>query len=85
MVEHEPVDAVILDLLTPEMDGFEFLERLRQSSAGRGMPVIVWTNQDLSAAEMAQLAWSAQSVALKSRGGIDAVVKELQFHLSTRE
>ena len=85
VVEREPVDAVILDLLTPEMDGFEFLERLRQSSAGRGMPVIVWTNQDLSAAEMPQLASWAQSVALKSRGGIDAVVKELQFHLSTRE
>jgi protein-histidine pros-kinase len=35
--------AVILDLLMPGMDGFEFLRRLRQTGSGRDTPVIIWT------------------------------------------
>jgi hypothetical protein len=37
-------DVVLLDLTMPEMDGFEFLGRLRLDSAFRELPVIVLTS-----------------------------------------
>jgi PAS domain S-box-containing protein len=75
------LDAVILDLLMPEMDGFEFLERLRQSANNKNVPVIVWTNKDITMEEMDRLKRSAQSIALKGRDNIDAVIRDLQRHL----
>lgn len=82
--ERDQVNAVVLDLLMPEMDGFEFLDRLRASSGGRNLPVIVWSNQDLSLEETERLRRAAQGIAPKSTGGIDAVVRELQAQLSNR-
>ena len=65
----------------PEMDGFEFLERLRQSANNKNVPVIVWTNKDLTMEETDRLKRSAQSIALKGRDNIDAVIRDLQRHL----
>ena len=72
--------AVVLDLLMPQMDGFEFLHHLRQIDKCRDTLVIVWTSKDLSDAEMERLKHAAQAVALKDRQGIDAVLKELRRH-----
>ena len=73
-------DAIVLDLLMPEVDGFEFLDRVREIAGCRDTPVIVWTNKDLTAENRERLEQSAQSIALKSHDGIDVVLKELQRH-----
>ena len=39
-------DVIILDLMMPEMDGFEFVERLRASDEWRDIPVVVVTAMD---------------------------------------
>jgi CheY-like chemotaxis protein len=72
--------AVILDLGMPGMDGFEFLERFRAMSAGRGTPVIIWTVRDLTADDHARLAASAQAVVLK--GGTGRLIEELRTHVA---
>jgi CheY-like chemotaxis protein len=72
--------AVVLDLLMPEMDGFEFIDRFRRMDNCRHTPVIIWTNKDLTATDLGRLKDAAQSVALKSRDGIDTVLKELARH-----
>ena len=41
MVEAEPPDLVLLDIMMPEMDGFAVLARLKGSRATRDIPVIV--------------------------------------------
>jgi PAS domain S-box-containing protein len=46
---------ILLDLLLPDMDGFEFLAELRKSPEFRSIPVILLTAQDLSAAEREKL------------------------------
>lgn len=46
---------VILDLMMPEMNGFEFLEEFRKNDAWRDIPVIVLTAMDLDEHELAQL------------------------------
>jgi PAS domain S-box-containing protein len=61
----ERLAAVILDLMMPEMNGFEFLKRFRKSRSGRRTPVIVWTGKDLSESERAELRSSVNSIAKK--------------------
>jgi CheY-like chemotaxis protein len=38
-------DAILLDIVMPAMDGFEFLEKLRAGKSAKGVPVIVLSNQ----------------------------------------
>jgi CheY-like chemotaxis protein len=38
--------AIILDLIMPEMDGFEFLQRLREDRHLKSIPVIVMSGKD---------------------------------------
>jgi CheY-like chemotaxis protein len=79
--EEERPAAVVLDLLLPGMDGFEFLNRFRRSKSGHGIPVIVWTVKDLTEEERARLKASAQAVVLKSQGGTAALLEELRAYL----
>jgi signal transduction histidine kinase/CheY-like chemotaxis protein len=41
-------DLVVLDLMMPEMDGFEFVAELRKTEAGRRIPVVVVTARDIT-------------------------------------
>lgn len=42
-LEREPVDLILLDLMMPEMDGWEVVRRLRANEATASIPVIVVT------------------------------------------
>ena len=46
---------VLLDLMMPEMDGFEVLERMRREEAWRDIPVIVVTAKDLTREDIDRL------------------------------
>ncbi len=46
---------ILLDLLMPEMDGFEFVARLRSNEKWRSIPVVVLTSAKLSATDQAHL------------------------------
>ena len=72
--------AVVLDLMMPEMDGFEFLEKFRQIPQCRQVPVVVWTFKDLSTEEQARLRLSAQVVVQKGNVAA-AIVEELKLCL----
>jgi CheY-like chemotaxis protein len=61
---HDPV-LVVLDLMMPEMDGFEFLRRLKQHPRHFQVPVIVATAKDLTDVERAVLRESASKVIQK--------------------
>jgi CheY-like chemotaxis protein len=49
---HTPPDAVLLDLLMPEVDGFEVIRRMRENPAWREIPVFVLTAKDLTEADI---------------------------------
>ncbi len=53
--EAEHADLLILDLNLPKMDGFEVLERLRESRRSKAIPVLILTSSD-AAADRAQAA-----------------------------
>ena len=43
--------VLLLDLMMPEMDGFEMLRVMRQNEAWRDIPVVIVTSKDLSREE----------------------------------
>lgn len=55
-------EAILLDLMMPEMDGFEFLDELRRVDAWRTIPVIVVTAKELTASDRARLNGSVEKV-----------------------
>lgn len=56
-------DAVILDLLMPDLSGFEVLRQLRNDPATEKLPVLIYTSKTLSDGEKTQLdAWNASIV-----------------------
>jgi CheY-like chemotaxis protein len=74
--ERETPAVVVLDLVMPEMSGFEFLRRFRETNNGRDTPVIVWTAKDLTEAERAELGADFGIVATKG-GGISTFTAEI--------
>jgi signal transduction histidine kinase/DNA-binding response OmpR family regulator len=54
-LDEAPPDLVVLDLIMPEMDGFEFLDELRSREGGYRIPVLVVTAKDLTADDRARL------------------------------
>jgi CheY-like chemotaxis protein len=54
-------NLILLDLMMPEMDGFEFLRELRKREDGRTVPVVVATAKDLTPAEREELRRTVQN------------------------
>ncbi len=61
ILRQSPVDAVVLDLLMPEMDGFEVLRRIKEDPGLRAIPIFVLTAKDLSERELALLVRETQA------------------------
>ena len=56
------MDAVLLDLVMPEMDGFEVLRKIKEQPALSEVPVFVLTAKDLSTAEVELLTHEARAL-----------------------
>jgi len=61
------VNAVLLDLVMPEMDGFELLFRMREDAGFRNIPVLVLTAKQLTDAEIEML--RPETMGLFQKGG----------------
>jgi CheY-like chemotaxis protein len=64
--ENAPPAAILLDLMMPEMDGFEFLDAISARAEWREIPVIVVTAKQLAAAERDRLLLQARKVMEKA-------------------
>ena len=69
--------AMVLDLMMPEVDGFQVLHRLRADPVWRDLPVVVWTSMTLTEDEYALLARSAQGIVEKGGGGVAELLEAL--------
>jgi len=65
-LDEGPLALVLLDLMMPEMDGFEFLEALRARETGRRTPVVIVTAKDLSDEDHRRLTGSVERVVSKT-------------------
>ncbi len=69
LIAHEKPALILLDLMMPVMDGFEFLDVLRKNPSCAGIPVVVITAKDLSQEERLLLAGRVNSILQK--GAVD--------------
>jgi adenylate cyclase len=67
-ISDERPDLILLDLMMPEMNGFEFLQELRASPETIDIPVIVVTAADLTEADR-----------LRLNGGVEQVLQKSEF------
>ena len=75
-------DLILLDLLMPEMDGFEFITELRRSEAHASVPVVVITAADLTAADRARLSSGVEHILQKTALSHDALMAEVRRHIA---
>jgi signal transduction histidine kinase/DNA-binding response OmpR family regulator/HAMP domain-containing protein len=74
--------VILLDLMMPNMDGFEFVEELRREPAWRAIPILVVTAADLSEADRARLAGSVQQVLQKGTTTPGQLLAEVRARVS---
>ena len=72
-------DAIILDLMMPKMDGFEFLGQLRASADRRDIPVVVLTAKELTDEDRGRLNGGVERIIRKS--GRDEMLRQLADEL----
>ena len=77
-MERELPSLILLDLMMPEMDGFEFADRVRQRPEWRLIPIVVVTAKDLSAKERQRLNRSVESILQKASGSREALLKQMR-------
>jgi CheY-like chemotaxis protein len=68
---------ILLDLMMPEMDGFEFLAELRRDEERRGIPVVIVTAKELTADEREKLNGQVTRVIQKGGGTRDALLAQI--------
>src|SRR5438270_991622 len=77
LAERRPA-LILLDLLMPEMDGFEFLTELQRRPEWRAIPVVVVTAKDLTADEQARLSGRVAEVLRKGTYSRDRLLAEVR-------
>ena len=75
---------VLLDLLMPEMDGFEFLDAMRRDEVCRGIPVVVITAKTVTAEDRRRLSGGVERVLLKRALDADALLTEVRAVVGAR-
>ena len=65
-IAEETPDLIIIDLMMPEMDGFDLIDALRRDSATHSTPIVVVTAKDLTGEDRQRLNGSVGQVLMKS-------------------
>jgi GAF domain-containing protein/CheY-like chemotaxis protein/sensor histidine kinase YesM len=76
VAERRP-DAIVLDLMMPEMNGFDFLDALRANSDWRDIPVLVLTAMDLDAEDRRRLNGEVERILQKGASARDQLLEEV--------
>lgn len=76
---------VILDLMMPQMDGFEVLRRLREQPGNQQLPVLILSALDLSEKQRQTLLSQSEQILKKGDQSIDELLAHLDEVLKRRE
>ncbi len=83
LARNEMPDLVILDLMMPEVSGFDVAVALREEPGTARIPILVWTAKELTAGDRERLNSKVQEVRVK--GSKEDLLEALRRVTSTRE
>jgi CheY-like chemotaxis protein len=77
MAENRP-ELVLLDLMMPEMDGFQFLEEVRKQELWRSIPMVVITAKELTAEDRLRMKGSVKEILQKGAYRQEELLRTVQ-------
>ena len=80
----ERPDVILLDLMMPEMDGFEVVAALQKDTGWQDIPVIVITSLDLTAKDRERLNSGVKSVLVKDKFRPEDLVERIRRLVQSR-
>jgi PAS domain S-box-containing protein len=83
LAENQP-GLIFLDLMMPEMDGFQFVDHVRQHEAWRSIPIVVVTAKDLTAEDRLRLNGYVTEIIQKGARGQEELLAEVSKMVKTR-
>jgi CheY-like chemotaxis protein len=83
-IEERRPEMIFLDLTMPEMDGFEFVDRLRSNELTQSIPVLVVTARDITPQDRQRLSGSVQNILQKAAVSPEELVARARELLVTR-
>ena len=82
LTNHPAPSLILLDLMMPEMDGFEFLRELRQRPAFVDVPVIVVTAKELTAEDVRILSGQTDGIIAKDQAYLTELAAAVRERLA---
>jgi CheY-like chemotaxis protein len=76
VAERRP-DVIVLDLMMPEMNGFDFLDVLRENPEWRGIPVLVLTAMELTDEDRRRLNGEVERILQKGASAREQLLDEI--------
>ena len=77
VAEQRPA-LILLDLMMPEMDGFQVVEALREREAWRSIPIVVVTAKDLTTEDHLRLNGYVEKILQKGAYSREALLAEIR-------
>ena len=77
-MEHNRPRLIFLDLMMPEMDGFEFAAEVRRHPEWRSIPIVVITAQDLTAEERKRLNGNVEKILRKDGDSRESILEQVR-------
>jgi CheY-like chemotaxis protein len=82
LANHPAPSLILLDLMMPEMDGFEFLRELRKMPAFVEIPVIVVTAKELTAEDVRILGGQTEKIIAKDQAYLTELAAAVRGRLA---
>lgn len=79
MIEKTVPQLILLDLMMPEMDGFEFVAEMRKREEWRSIPIVVVTAKELTAEDRYQLNGAVQKILVKGASSQDQLLEDVRL------
>ena len=76
-VRKQRPELILLDLMMPDMDGFEFAEELRRSVAWREIPIVVVSAKDISQEDQRRLTGQVAKILPKGVSSCEELLLDL--------
>jgi CheY-like chemotaxis protein len=80
----EVPDLIVLDLMMPEMSGFEVVTALTQRPETAGIPIVVVTSKEITAEDRVRLNGYVSSIMNKSAFDSDSLIAEVRRAMAGR-